>query len=259
MEVRGPSHGRRTDYLQGVPKVGRPGRNRRLAWRLSLYIHALGGTQSPYTGQPLPTYAKELQQQYQRLREELGPEATRAARIAGRAAIRKHGLAKAVSEFACSVGSAPDNLRGMVDEAKQQDPPKSRQETSNVPGPASEVSHRELSNCRASTRAPCAKACMWAMTPSGEFVSVGVGGSSRSCDRYSVGYRSSNVSAAGYWHGRAILSQNEIPQYTRRRRDANGYDCPRARIRTPPPPVGAPECFTDNEACGLPAMDRSSQ
>jgi hypothetical protein len=104
MEVRGPSHGRRTDYLQGVPQVRRPGRNRRLAWRLSLYIHALGGIPSPYTGQPLPTYAEELQQQYQRLKETHGPEASRAARIAGRAAIRKHGLAKAASEFACSGG-----------------------------------------------------------------------------------------------------------------------------------------------------------
>jgi hypothetical protein len=72
MEVRGPSHGRRTDYLEGVPQVGRPGRNRRLAWRLSLYIKALGGIPSHDTGQPLPTYAAELQQQYQRLKETLG-------------------------------------------------------------------------------------------------------------------------------------------------------------------------------------------
>ena|ERR1700733_1700144 len=95
MEVRGPSHGRRTDYLQGVPQVGRPGRNRRLAWRLSLYIDALGGIPSPYTGQPFPRYVEELQQHYQRLREQLGPEASLAARIAGRAVIRKHGLAMA--------------------------------------------------------------------------------------------------------------------------------------------------------------------
>jgi hypothetical protein len=89
--------------------VGRPGRNRRLVWRLSLYINALGGTPSPYTGQPLQTYSEELQQQYQRLKETLGPEASRAARIAGRAGIRKHSLAKAASEFTCSGGSAPDD------------------------------------------------------------------------------------------------------------------------------------------------------
>jgi hypothetical protein len=131
--------------------VGRPGRNRRLAWRLSLYINALGRSPSPYIGQPIPKYAEELKQQYQKLRKELGPEASRAARVAGRAAIRKHGLAKAVSEFACSGGS-PDNLRGAVDEAKQQDSPKTRQERSNVAGPGSEVSRRELSNCRRKLR-----------------------------------------------------------------------------------------------------------
>jgi hypothetical protein len=123
-----------------------------LTWRLSLYIHALGGTPSPYTGQPLPTYAEELQQQYQKLKEKLGPEASRAARMAGRAAIRKHGLAKAASEFACSGGSTPDNLRGTVNEPNQQDSPKSRQETLNGAGSASEVSRRELSNCRRKLR-----------------------------------------------------------------------------------------------------------
>jgi hypothetical protein len=140
------------DYLQGVPQVGRPGRNRRLAWRLGLYINALGGIPSPYTGQPLPTYAEVLQQQYHRLREELGPGASRAARIAGRAAIRKHGLAKAASKFASPGGSTPDSLRGTVDEPKQQDPPKSRKDTSNVAEPASEVGRRELSNCRRKLR-----------------------------------------------------------------------------------------------------------
>jgi hypothetical protein len=150
MNGRSPNLTWTADYLQGVPKVGRPGRNRRLAWRLSLYIHALGGVPSIYTGQPLPKYAAELQQQYRRLREELGPEASRAARIAGRAAIRKHGLAKAASELVCSGGSTPGN--GTVDEPKQQDPPKSRQETSNVAGPASEASPRELSNCRRKLR-----------------------------------------------------------------------------------------------------------
>jgi hypothetical protein len=39
-----------------------------------------------------------------------------------------------------------------VDEPQQQDPPKSRQETSNVAGPAREVSRRELSNCRRKLR-----------------------------------------------------------------------------------------------------------
>jgi len=132
--------------------VGSAGRNRRLVWRPRVYINALGGSPSPYTGQPLPTYAEDLQQQYQRLREQFGPEASRAARIAGRAAIRKHGLAKAASEFACSGGSTPDDLRGTVDEPEQQDSAKSRQETPNAAGPASEVSRRELSNCRRKLR-----------------------------------------------------------------------------------------------------------
>jgi hypothetical protein len=78
----------------------------------------------------------------------------------------------------------------------------------------------------ASTPALYAKACMWAMTPSGGLVSVG--GSSVSCDRWSACSRSSNASTSGYWHGRANLSQNEIAQYTRRRIDANGDDRPRA-------------------------------
>jgi hypothetical protein len=123
-----------------------------LVWRLSLYINALGGIPNPYAGQPFPKYVEELQQQYQRIKETLGLEASRAARIAGRAAIRKHGLAKTASEFACSGGLTQDNLRGTVDGPKQQDPPKSRQETSNVAGPVSEVSHRELSNCRRKLR-----------------------------------------------------------------------------------------------------------
>lgn len=132
--------------------MGRPGQNRRLAWRLSLYIDALGEVPSPYTGQPLPAYVEELQQQYQKLKETHGSEASRAARIAGRAAIRKHGLAKAASKFAWSAGSNPDNLRGTVDEPRQQDPPQSRQETLNGGGSASEVSRHELSNCRRKLR-----------------------------------------------------------------------------------------------------------
>jgi hypothetical protein len=132
--------------------MGRPGRNRRQAWRLSVYIHALGGVPSPYTGQPFTKYVEELQQQYQRLWDELGSESSRVARIAGRAAIKKHGLAKAASEFSCSGGSASDNLRGAVDGPKQQDPPESRQETLNGGGSASEVSRRELSNCRRKLR-----------------------------------------------------------------------------------------------------------
>ena len=135
-----------------MPQLGRPGRSRRLVWRLSLYIDALGGVPSPFTGQPLSTYAEELQQQYQRLKEIHGPEASRAARIAGRAAIREHGLAKAASEFACSIGPTPDSLRGAVGELERQDSPKLRQETSNVAVPASEANHRELSNCRRKLR-----------------------------------------------------------------------------------------------------------
>ena len=133
-------------------KVGRPGRNRRLTWRISVYIRALGGVPSPYTGQPFTKYIEELQQQYQRLREELGPEVSLAARIAGQAAIRKHGLAKAANEFACSGGSAQDNLGGTSDEPKQQDSLKSRQETLDAVGLAGEVSPRELSNCRRKLR-----------------------------------------------------------------------------------------------------------
>jgi hypothetical protein len=152
VDERSPTFTWTADHLQGVLKVGRPGRNRRLVWRLSLYINAMGEIPSPYTGQPLPTYAEELQQQYQRLKETHGLEASRDARIAGRAAIRKDGLAKAASEFACSGGSAPDNLRGTVDEPKQQDSPKSRQDTFNESGSASEASPRELSNCRRKLR-----------------------------------------------------------------------------------------------------------
>jgi hypothetical protein len=80
-----------------------------------------------------------------------------------------------------------------------------------------------------------------------------------SCDRWSVGSRNWNVSASGYWHGRASLSQNEIKQYTRRRLDANGDDRPRAWFPTPPLPVGAPECFTDNEVCAVRPMAFSSR
>jgi hypothetical protein len=133
-------------------RVGRPGRNRRLTWRISVYIHALGGVPSPYTGQSFTKYFEQLQQQYRRLREDLGPEASRAARIDGRAAIRKHGLTKAASELACSGGTIPDSLRGTVDEPKQKEPPKSRQETLNEGGSASEASPRELSNCRRKLR-----------------------------------------------------------------------------------------------------------
>jgi hypothetical protein len=140
------------DYLQGVPKVGRPSRNRRLVWRLSLYINALGGTPIPSTGQPLPTYAEELQRQYQRLREERRPEVSRAARIVGRTAIRKHGLRAAASKLACPGRSDLEDHRGTIDELKQQDSLESRQETSNVAGPASEVSRRDLLNCRRKLR-----------------------------------------------------------------------------------------------------------
>jgi hypothetical protein len=129
--------------------MGRPGRSRRLTWRLGTYITALGGSPSPHTGQPIPTYTEELQHQYQSLKEALGPEICRLARTAARAAIRKHGLAKAANEFACSEGSIPDSLAG---EPKQRDAPKSRQETSTVARPAGEVGRRELSNCHRKLR-----------------------------------------------------------------------------------------------------------
>jgi hypothetical protein len=46
----------------------------------------------------------------------------------------------------------PDDLRETAEEPEQQDPPKTRQETSNAAGPASEVSLRDLSNCRRKLR-----------------------------------------------------------------------------------------------------------
>jgi hypothetical protein len=132
--------------------VTRPGRNRRLVWRLTLYIKALGGIPNHHTGQHLPTYVAELQRQYQRLREELGPEACRASRIAVRAAIRKYGLARAASEFACSDRPNLDNVRGPVAEQKQQNSPSRPLVAMNLAEPASVTSRRELSNCRRKLR-----------------------------------------------------------------------------------------------------------
>lgn len=132
----------------------RPGRNRRLVWRLSLYIKALGGIPSQDTGQHLPMYVAELQQQYQSLREKLGPEACRASRIAARAAIRKYGLAKAASDFACSDRLNPANVRETMAEHKQQEPPSRPPAVMNSAGLESATSSRELSNCRRKLRHP---------------------------------------------------------------------------------------------------------
>jgi hypothetical protein len=132
--------------------VTRPGRNRRLVWRLSLYIKALGGIPSHDTGEHLPTYVAELQRQYQRLREELGPEACRASRIAVRTAIRKYGLARAANEFACSDRPNLNNVRGTVAEHMQQDSPSRPLVVMNLAELASATNRRELSNCRRKLR-----------------------------------------------------------------------------------------------------------
>jgi len=132
--------------------VTRPGRNRRLVWRLTLFIKALGAIPSHDTGQHLPTYVAELQHQYQRLREELGPEACRTSRIAVRAAIRKYSLAKAASEFSCSGRPNLDNVRETMAEQKQQDSPSWPPVVLNSAALASATNRRELSNCRRKLR-----------------------------------------------------------------------------------------------------------
>jgi hypothetical protein len=54
----------------------------------------MGAVPTGYRGQPLSAYAAELQQQYQALRHELGPEASAVARVAGRKLIRTKGFAE---------------------------------------------------------------------------------------------------------------------------------------------------------------------
>lgn len=91
---------------------------RRSAIRFSLYIEALGATPAPHRGQTLKAYAIELQQQYEKLRRQLGPEAARVARITGRALIRTHGFAQASSKFLPGSLSQP-NKRTMLDKPLQ--------------------------------------------------------------------------------------------------------------------------------------------
>ncbi len=66
-------------------------KDRRRALRFALYIERMGAVPTAYSGQPLSTYAVELQQQYQALRHQLGSVASVAARIAGRELIRQEG------------------------------------------------------------------------------------------------------------------------------------------------------------------------
>jgi hypothetical protein len=76
-------------------------KDRRYVLRLALYIEVMGSVPSVYGGQPLSAYAIVLQQQYQALRHDLGPEASAAARGAGRELIRTKGFPEIQKMFAC--------------------------------------------------------------------------------------------------------------------------------------------------------------
>lgn len=83
--------------------VAKLSRNRRLALRFCMYIKALGIVPLPYQGQALEAYAIALQKQYESLRHEFGPETSRAALIAGRAALKERGFAQIAAQFPFSV------------------------------------------------------------------------------------------------------------------------------------------------------------
>jgi hypothetical protein len=126
--------------------VAIPNRNRRLALRLCTYIKALGVVPLPYEGQALQAYAIVLQKQYESLRHEFGPEASRAALIAGRAAVKKRGFAQIAAEFPFSVPPTRKKRRGA------NKPTDSRPTEQSAPATSRSGSARlrkgELYNCR---------------------------------------------------------------------------------------------------------------
>lgn len=67
------------------------------AMRLALYIRELGAEPVSLQGNKYRDWERRLQRQYQELREGLGKDASQAARMRGRALIRREGLASAVA------------------------------------------------------------------------------------------------------------------------------------------------------------------
>lgn len=123
--------------------------DRRLALRFSLYIHALGSVPLPYQGQSLKAYTVDLQQQYERLRQELGPDKARAARIAGRTAIRERGFAHAATLFPISVPPIAKKSRQSSQRARTQSANSPVQISCSAPKAAA---RRDLYNCRRKLR-----------------------------------------------------------------------------------------------------------
>lgn len=120
-------------------------KDRRLALRFSLYIQALGAVPVVYQSQTLNAYVIELQQQYQELQQMLGPEVARAARVAGRTAIREQGFAHAATLFPISVPPVRKKSRKASAPAKShsRNPP-----VRSSPSAPVAAAKRGLYNCR---------------------------------------------------------------------------------------------------------------
>lgn len=97
-------------------------KDRRLALRFCVYIQALGAVPVPYEGQALKVYLVELQQQYEKLQQELGPEIARAARVAGRITLRGRGFAHAATIFPIPVPPVPKKRGGVSSPQKARTP-----------------------------------------------------------------------------------------------------------------------------------------
>lgn len=72
---------------------------KRAAMRLAVYVRELGGEPAKLRGNAYCEWERALQKQYQQLRESLGKEAGQAARVRGRAVIRREGLSAAVADL----------------------------------------------------------------------------------------------------------------------------------------------------------------
>ena len=73
---------------------------KRAAMRLAVYVRELGVEPVALRGNAYREWERALQKQYQELRDSLGKEAGQAARVRGRALIRRVGLSSAVPDLA---------------------------------------------------------------------------------------------------------------------------------------------------------------
>jgi hypothetical protein len=132
-------------------KVRKLSKSQRLVLRLAVYIEAMGSVPIGYKGQSLRAYATELQQQYARLKHQLGPEVSSAARISGRTQIRQEGFAEIRSRFVSSGLFDPVNHQ-LATVGEHESKPSDLHREVQRPSGAADDCRREQVNCRCKLR-----------------------------------------------------------------------------------------------------------